>query len=87
MGKRSSQPKSLQNGGNGTDCHAAIAFFYLNQRRQADAGTLGEGGLGEAALESGAVPVVIERPLEPEDACDFEQVCLQLTGTVPQPTQ
>ena len=41
----------------------------------------------EAALEAGAVPVVIERPLEPEDACDFEQVCLQLTGTVPQPIQ
>ena len=41
----------------------------------------------EAALEAGAVPVVIERPLEPEDACDFEQVCLQLTGTVPHPTQ
>lgn len=41
----------------------------------------------EAALEAGAVPVVIERPLEPEDARDFEQVCLQLTGAVPQPIQ
>lgn len=38
----------------------------------------------EAALGAGAVPVVIERPAEPADACDFERVCLRLTGTMPE---
>ena len=58
-----------------------IGAAWLVTKESGDAG--GQDDKIEAALGAGAVPVVIERPAEPADACDFEQVCLRLTGAAP----